>query len=134
MDGIHLNGLDIMKDYLKSWNWLNLLSKIFEKYFQIDNFIDRRGYRSFCIRLKLHHKTLKMKSCSMLWLCIVKNGQKWPCLCKWESMKQQGNAHKWRLMIFDHPTYYIRQFLNYNVRFSGLFWTPPPTYPKIGRH
>ena len=49
MDGIDLNGLDIMKHYLKSWNWLNLLGKIFEKYFQIDNFINRRGYRIYIL-------------------------------------------------------------------------------------
>ena len=38
--------------------------------FQMYNSIDRRGYRSFCIRLLLHHKTFKIKSV----LCIVKNG------------------------------------------------------------
>ena len=29
------------------------------------------------------------------------------------------------------PTYLV---LPYNVRFLGLFWTPPPTYPNTGRH
>ena len=38
--------------------WSNTLQmvKMFEKYFQMDNFIDRRCYKShFCIRLLLHH-------------------------------------------------------------------------------
>ena len=49
--------------WLKSCKWLKFLSKIFEKYFQMDNFIYRRDFRSFfCIRLLLHHKTFKIKS------------------------------------------------------------------------
>ena len=35
--------------------------------------------------------------------------------------------------IFDLPTYQIRQFLSYNVRYLEAF-LDPPTYPKIGRY
>ena len=46
MDGTDLNGPDIMKECLKleiSENYV--LSKMFEKYFQMNNFINKRGYR-----------------------------------------------------------------------------------------
>ena len=33
------------------------------------------------------------------------------------------------LMIFDPPTYHVRQFLTYNVQFFGVILAPP-TYPK----
>ena len=46
MDGIALNGPDIRKDGLKPFKWLRFMNKIFEKYFQMDNLIDRMGYRS----------------------------------------------------------------------------------------
>ena len=46
MDGIAVNGPDIRKDGLKPCIWLKFMSKIFEKYFQMDNLIDRMGYRS----------------------------------------------------------------------------------------
>ena len=45
-DGIAVNGLDIRKDGLNPCKWLKFMSKIFEKYFQMDNLIDRMGYRS----------------------------------------------------------------------------------------
>ena len=49
---------------------------MFEKYFQMDNLVDRRGYRShFFIRLLLHHKTFKIEirivACSILLLCTA---------------------------------------------------------------
>ena len=46
MDGIAVNGPDIRKDGLKHCKWFIFMSKIFEKYFQMDNLIDRMGYRS----------------------------------------------------------------------------------------
>ena len=46
MDRIALNGPDVRKDCLKPWNWWKFSSKNFEKYFQMDNFIYRRGHRS----------------------------------------------------------------------------------------
>ena len=46
MGGIAVNAPDIRKDGLKPCSWLKFTSKIFEKYFQMDNLIDRRGYRS----------------------------------------------------------------------------------------
>ena len=46
MDGIAVNGPDIRKDGLKPCKWLKFMSKCFEKYFQMDNLIDRMGYRS----------------------------------------------------------------------------------------
>ena len=52
----------------------------------------------FLIRLLLHHKTLKVKYRvvvnSITWLCIVKNGRKWPCSCGWESRKEYCHSHK----------------------------------------
>jgi hypothetical protein len=51
MDGIAVNGPDIRKDDLKPCKWLKFMSKIFEKYFKMDNLKDRMGYRSlFCMR------------------------------------------------------------------------------------
>ena len=46
-----------------------------------------------------------------------------------------GNVHKWRPTFFGHfwPTYHVRRFLPYNVRYLEAF-LDPPTYPKIGRH
>jgi hypothetical protein len=38
MYGIIVNGPDIKKDGLKPCKWLKFMSKIFEKYFQVDNF------------------------------------------------------------------------------------------------
>ena len=64
--------------------WLKFWSEGFVKYFQMDgNFIDTRDYRShFLHQIVATHKTFKIKSrvfaCSIPWLCIVKNGQKWP--------------------------------------------------------
>jgi hypothetical protein len=50
-DGIVVNGPAIRKDGLKPCKWLKFMSKIFEKYFQMGNLIDRLGYRShFSIR------------------------------------------------------------------------------------
>ena len=46
MDRIAVNGLDIRKDGLKPSRWLKFMSKIFEKFFQMDSLIDRMGYRS----------------------------------------------------------------------------------------
>ena len=41
MDRIARNGLDIREDGLEPCKWLKFMSKIFEKYFQMDNLIDR---------------------------------------------------------------------------------------------
>ena len=41
MDRIAVNGPDFRKDGLKPCKWLKFMSKIFEKYFQMDNLIDR---------------------------------------------------------------------------------------------
>ena len=38
------------------------------------------------------------------------------------------------LIIFNPPTYHVRQFLTYNVQYLGAFLDPLPKYPKIGRH
>ena len=46
MDGIAVNGPIISKDCLNPSLWSKFLDKKFEKYFQMDNLIDRRGYRS----------------------------------------------------------------------------------------
>ena len=46
MDGIAVDGPDIKKDGPKPCKWLKFMSKIFEKYFQIDNLIDKMDYRS----------------------------------------------------------------------------------------
>ena len=43
MDGIALNGPELWQDWLKPCKWLRFLSKTFEKYFQMDNFIDKMG-------------------------------------------------------------------------------------------
>ena len=66
----------------KTLKLVEIFSKIFEKYFQMDNIIDRSGdTKSFfaadcCYTIK----TSKIKSmvlvCSIPWLCIVKNYQK----------------------------------------------------------
>ena len=32
---------------------------------------------------------------------------------------------------FDLPTYHVRRFLPYNVRYLGDVLAPPPSYPKI---
>ena len=43
MDGIAPNGPDITYVGLfKTWKWLEFVSKMFEKYFQMPDFIDRR--------------------------------------------------------------------------------------------
>ena len=41
----------------------------------------------------------------------------------------QGNVHKWRPMFFGHfwPTYHVRRFLPYNVRYVGAFLDHLPT-------
>ena len=44
-NGIALNGPDIMYSGVKPCKWLKLLSKIFEKYFLVDNFINKTSYR-----------------------------------------------------------------------------------------
>ena len=41
MNRIAVNELDIMKDGLKPCKWLKFMSKFFEKYYQMDNLIDR---------------------------------------------------------------------------------------------
>ena len=46
MDGMDVNGPVVRKDGLKPCKWLKCVSKIFENYFQMDNLIDRMGYRS----------------------------------------------------------------------------------------
>ena len=46
MDGIAVNGPIIKKDCLYSSYWSKVLFKKCEKYFQMDDLIDRRGYRS----------------------------------------------------------------------------------------
>ena len=61
MDGIALNGPDIGKDCLKPWNRWKFQSKVFEKYFQMDKFIDRKDYRT------------NWNADCIPWLCIVKN-------------------------------------------------------------
>ena len=49
MDGIYVNGPDIRKEGLKPCKWLKFKSKLIEKYFQINNLIDRMGFRSYRI-------------------------------------------------------------------------------------
>ena len=81
MDGIAVNGpiiSHIRKDCLNP----SIFGKKFEKYFQVENLIDIDIKVIFCIKLLLHHKIVKIKSRvlvnSIPWLCIVKNGKKWP--------------------------------------------------------
>ena len=68
---------------------LVFLAKTFkiEKYFLMYSFI-----------LLLHLKTFKIKSkfvvCSIPCLCIVKNGQKWPCSWGRESRKEWCHSHQ----------------------------------------
>ena len=63
MDRITVNGPDIRKDGLKSCIWSSFMSRIFEKYFQMDNLIDRMSYRShFLQQILLHHKIFVIKS------------------------------------------------------------------------
>ena len=47
MDGIAVNEPMIVNDCLNPSQRSKFLVKISEKYFQMDNVIDRRGYRSF---------------------------------------------------------------------------------------
>jgi hypothetical protein len=44
MNGITVNGPDIRKDGLKPCEWLKFISQIFEKYFRMNNLIDRMAW------------------------------------------------------------------------------------------
>ena len=66
----------------KSFIRVKISGQNFEKYFLMDSFIERKGYRShFCIRLLVHFKTFKMKaslysvlSLVSVYLKMAKNG------------------------------------------------------------
>jgi hypothetical protein len=60
MDGIALNGPNLWLDWLKPCKWLSFLSKFFEKYFQMDDFIDKMGLlKSFFA--SVNHKIFQTK-------------------------------------------------------------------------
>ena len=68
-------------DGRKPCNYLGFLYKHFEKYFQMDYFIDKRGIQViFCIRLLKNHKSFQNKNqvteCTITWLCIKEKGPK----------------------------------------------------------
>ena len=66
MDGIAVNGPDIGKDGLKPCKWLKIMSKIFEKYFQTDKFIDRMDYSSSFLHQIVATPQNHLKSISLL--------------------------------------------------------------------
>ena len=82
MDGIALNGSDITQAGLK------LLSKLVEKYFRMDNFIDLRGYRSHYLhQIVPKQENLQNKRQGFLAL----HCEKWPKMAMFMSAgKQEG--------------------------------------------
>ena len=99
---------------LKPWKWSNFWSQIIEKYFQMDNFIYIEEVIEviFCIWLLLHLKTFKIKSmfvvCSIPCLCIVKNGQKWPCSWGRESRKEWCHSSALPPIFFSVNSYDLK--------------------------
>ena len=57
MDGKCLNGLGLWWDWLKSWKWFRFMIKIFEKYFQMANFIDIDASDCCCTIKSFKRKT-----------------------------------------------------------------------------
>ena len=45
----------------------------------------------------------------------------------------KGTSEVFRPFLTYLPTYHVRRFFHYNIRYLGAF-LDPPSYPKIGRH